>query len=339
MGYFDDVVSEYSEKEGDIKELKNINGEIFRFKVQNGLLREVNSYSGTQEQTKLGFGFKWKQSSTYESSHMRDVIQAWLLEKYFDGDKEKARTVIPSGCHFLDAGCGAGLSAMALLGEHINHISYLGVDISDAVDVAKMRFYEKGIKGEFIQADLGHLPFEKPMFDVIFSEGVLHHTDSTKEAIRNLSKLLLPGGRFVFYVYAKKSPIREFCDDYIRQYLCGQTDEQAWEELMPLTRLGKAIGDLNIEIEVPCDIHYLGIKKGKINIQRLFYWNIFKAFYRPDFSLEEMNHINYDWYRPLNCHRHTPDEIELWCQEIGLRLERLFVEEAGISVIAVKGNG
>ena len=142
----------------------------------------------------------------------------------------------------------------------------------------------------------------------------------------------------MFYLYAKKAVIREFCDDYIREYLKDKTDEQAWEELMPLTLLGKALGDLDIEVEIPQDITYLGIKKGRVNLQRLFYWNIFKAFYKPDFSLEEMNHINFDWYRPLNCHRHTPYEVEQWCAQAGLEIERLHVEEAGITVIAVKNS-
>ncbi len=171
---------------------------------------------------------------------------------------------------------------------------------------------------------------------MIFSEGVLHHTDSTKKAIENLVKLLKYNGHIMFYVYAKKAPIREFSDDYIRDYLKDKTDEEAWNELIPLTMLGKSLGDLDIDIEVPEDIPYLGIKKGTINLQRLFYWNIFKAFYRSEYSLEEMNHINFDWYRPLNCHRQTPQEVENWCLELGLKIERLFVEDAGITVIATK---
>lgn len=334
MGYLEEAG--ITGQETGLLELKNIEGDIFHFQMERGILREAEGYSSLQEQTKDGFGFKWKQRDSYESSSMKNTVRAWLLEKYFAGDEKNIKKLIPDHCRFLDAGCGAGLSAISMLGEHLNYIQYLGADISAAVDVAKERFLEHGVKGEFMQADLGHLPFEKPVFDVIFSEGVLHHTDSTKGAVLHLSKLLRPNGRFMFYVYAKKSVIREFCDDYIREYLKDKTDEQAWEELMPLTLLGKALGDLDIEIEVPRDITYLGIKKGRINLQRLFYWHIFKAFYRSDFTLEEMNHINFDWYRPLNCHRHTPQEVEQWCAQAGLEIERLHVEEAGITVIAVK---
>ena len=49
-----------------------------------------------------------------------------------------------------------------------------------------------------------------------------------------------------------------------------------------------------------------------------------------------MNHINFDWYRPQNCHRQTPDEVQIWCREAGLKIERMNVEEAGIAVVAQK---
>ena len=236
----------------------------------------------------------------------------------------------------LDAGCGSGFSASVIFKDYLNKINYLGLDISNAVDVAQQRFEELGLKGEFLQSDLLNIPFDEPVFDVIFSEGVLHHTESVEESIKYLSRFLVKDGYFMFYVYAKKGPIREFCDDYIRKSLEDQTDQEAWNTLMPLTMLGKTLGDLNQEIDIPEAVPLLGIPAGRINIQRLFYWYIFKTYYRPDYSIEEMNHINFDWYRPLNCHRHTPDEITKWCIEAGLTIENIKVEEAGISVIARK---
>ncbi len=47
-----------------------------------------------------------------------------------------------------------------------------------------------------------------------------------------------------------------------------------------------------------------------------------------------MNHVNFDWFRPLNCHRQTPDEVRQWCQEAGLEIERMDLQEAGITVVA-----
>jgi hypothetical protein len=54
-------------------------------------------------------------------------------------------------------------------------------------------------------------------------------------------------------------------------------------------------------------------------------------------SLDEMNHINFDWFAPKNARRHTVEEVRGWCKELGLEIEHEFAEEAGISVIARLG--
>ena len=39
---------------------------------------------------------------------------------------------------------------------------------------------------------------------------------------------------------------------------------------------------------------------------------------------------------PAHCHRQTPDEVRQWCEEAGLQIEAMRVEEAGITTIAVR---
>jgi hypothetical protein len=147
---------------------------------------------------------------------------------------------------------------------------------------------------------------------------------------------LKPGGRMFFYVYRKKGPIREFTDDYIREKLQPLPPERAWEVLMPLTKLGKALGELDLDIDVPEAIDLLELPAGRINLQRLFYWHVFKAYYRPEMSLDEMNHVNFDWYVPRNAHRQTAEDVREWCQSLGLAIERENVQESGITIIARK---
>jgi arsenite methyltransferase len=160
----------------------------------------------------------------------------------------------------------------------------IGVDISSAVDVAAARFAERRLPGAFLQADITEPPFASGSIDVIFSEGVLHHTDSTETALQRLADLLAPGGRFLFYVYRRKGPIREFTDDYVRERIGALDPEDAWQAIMPITRLGKALGELDAEVEVEEPIEFLGLPAGRINVQRLFYWHVLKAFYRPDLT-------------------------------------------------------
>jgi hypothetical protein len=137
-------------------------------------------------------------------------------------------------------------------------------------------------------------------------------------------------------VYRKKVPIREFTDDYIRAKLRDLPPEQAWQAMMPLTELGKLLGDLDVTVDVPKPIDLLEIPAGRISLQRLFYWHVFKAFHHPELTLDELNHINFDWYAPANAHRQTPEEVEEWCRACGLAIERRVVEDAGITIVARK---
>ncbi len=293
--------------------------------------------STEQQQTKDAFGFKWAKRDTYESEAIQKKHAKWMLERYCQGNPERLQELLSGGEKtILDAGCGAGWSALIFFGELLAKHHYIGADISTAVEVAKERFEERGYSGTFIQADLFDIPIEDQSVDMIFSEGVLHHTDSTRNALVTVSKKLKPGGHFLFYVYAKKGPIREFADDYIRDQLRPLSDEDAWEKMKPFTELGKILGDLNITIDIPEDIDLLEIKKGPIDLQRLFYWHVAKMFHSPELSREELNHINFDWYRPLNCHRQTPEEVEQYCHEAGLSIEHMDVQEAGITVVARK---
>ena len=300
-------------------------------------LTKTKNYSKFQDQTKDTFAFKWTKRDTYESDEVKTNSRRWMLERYCDNKPERLDEWLSGGRKIiLDAGCGSGFSAMIFFSEHLKAHDYLGVDISDAVDIAKERFCEAGYPGDFIKINIIDLPVADGTIDIIFSEGVLHHTDSTEQSIKFLAKKVRGGGKFLFYVYAKKAVIREFTDDHIRHHLQNMNDEEAWKALESLTRLGITLGELNMDFEVQEDIPVLGIKKGKYDLQRFFYWNICKMYYRPEFSFDEMNHINFDWFRPLNCHRHTPEEIKKWCQEAGLTIEDMNVQGAGITVVAVK---
>ena len=306
------------------------------FELRRGILRAVGVASTAQDQTRETFGYKWRRRDSFDSPSSRLRARDWLRQRYGDVATAQWWQAYGEKPLLLDAGCGAAYSALELFEERIPELRYLGVDISDAIDVANARFKERGLSGVFMQADIANLPLHDESVDVIFSEGVLHHTDSTDHALSALARLLKAGGRFLFYVYNKKGPIREFSDDYIRERLQEMSQEEAWNALLPLTQLGKVLGELNIEVSVPEDIDLLQIPAGKINLQRLFYWHFFKAFYHSELNIEEMNCINFDWYAPANAHRQTPDEVRTWCNRCGLQIEREVVEEAGITIVARK---
>jgi arsenite methyltransferase len=305
-----------------------------RYVLDGRILRAEAVGSAEQAQTADAFGFKWHQLHSFESAPALARTREWLLERY--GDVAAAEWWDEYGDNpvLLDAGCGAAVSSLALFGERLQRVRFVAADISNAVDVAARRCAEHRVRAAFLQDDLTALPFQPGSIDVVFSEGVLHHTDSTQNAVHRISRLLAPGGRFLFYVYRKKGPIREFTDDYIRAQLLEKRPNDAWKAVEPLTKLGVALGELGVEVEVPEDVELLEIPAGRYDIQRLFYWHVAKAFHHPDLSFDELNHINYDWYAPTNAHRQTPEQVRAWCADAGLEIERERVEDAGITVVA-----
>src|SRR3954470_2205375 len=248
-----------------------------RYLMRHGVLRDERSASDRQEQTSEAFGFKWQKRDTFESDASLERMREWLIERYGDVAQAEWWSDYGDAPVLLDAGCGASMSGLELVRPALPRLRYIGVDISEAVDVAAARFAELGLPGAVPQADLTHLPFPEGSLHAIFSEGVLHHTDSTEGALKSLARLLAPGGRFLFYVYRRKGPIREFTDDHDRHKLQDMSPDQAWREMEPLTKLGVALGELDAEIEVPEDIPLLGIPAGKTTVQRLFYWHVLKA--------------------------------------------------------------
>lgn len=304
------------------------------YAITDGIPRFVLTEDEGQRQTGDSFGFKWSQRHTYDSPQMRTTVQQWLVQRYGFESVGEMQSFFSGRRRILDAGCGSGFSSSLWLDQSWGGMAWVGVDISTAIDVAKERLGSVG-GTHFIQADILQLPFLEHSFDTIFTEGVLHHIPSTEYALKSLLRFLEPGGEILFYVYRKKAPIREFTDDHVRDVVSLLPPQEAWSMLRPLTRLGQALAELDVQVQVPEDIPYLGIKAGRYNVQRLIYWHFAKLYW--DETFEENNHVNFDWYHPRYAHRHTEDEIRRWCDEACLSIIQFDAQKSGFTGRAVKG--
>jgi SAM-dependent methyltransferase len=300
--------------------------------IHVGIPRFTNVTTTDQRRTEETFAFKWARREAYASAGAKRLLTDWLVAKYGFADRNAMRDHF-SGMRILDAGCGAGFSSSAWLDEQWHGV-WVGVDISTAVDVAWERL--GGFADtHFVQADLLALPFAPETFDAIFSEGVLHHTPSTEQALGALVPLLRLGGEILFYVYRRKAPMREFTDDHVRALVSKLPPNEAWEALRPVTELGRALAALQVEVDVP-EVPVLGIAAGRYDVQRLIYWNFAKLFWNDDLSFEENLHVNFDWYHPRYAHRQTEDEVRSWCGDLGLEIVHFDVQESGLTVRAVR---
>ena len=108
---------------------------------------DTETRSDGQRQTADAFGYKWARVESYGSPEMMQFTREWLIEKYCGGDPAVSTVGWRPSKVILDAGCGSGYSAICFFGDLLREHDYLGVDISDAVEVARAAFRDRGCPG------------------------------------------------------------------------------------------------------------------------------------------------------------------------------------------------
>jgi|GEM_PF-1303414 SAM-dependent methyltransferase len=99
----------------------------------------------------------------------------------------------------LDAGCGGGLLLNQLAARY--GVDGTGVDLSP---LAVRRAKECGDpRLRYRVAQLEHLPFKDASFDAVVSFDVLEHVQDKAAVLKELLRVLKPGGRFLFYAISK----------------------------------------------------------------------------------------------------------------------------------------
>jgi len=285
------------------------------YPVVRGIPRFAGTADAGQAQVANAFGYKWTRGSDFAmAGETQTIMSEWLLDlRGWRSESEFAAFLKPFKT-ILDAGAGNGRDVVQLARLRPDAL-IVGIDVSDAIDVAAK--HTEGLPNVFlIQGDVSHPPLRPAVFDYVTSNGVLHHTPSTCEAIKALYPLLVPGGEIAFAIYRKKAPIREFSDDYVRGKIRSMEPAEAWKEMESITLLGKALTELDVEIEIP-EVKILGMEGGRHNLQRFFYYTVLKCYWRDAFSFEDNVHVNYDWYYPEYAWRHTPAEVRRWLVELG----------------------
>ena len=80
------------------------------------------------------------------------------------------------------------------------------IDLSSGhLALAQENFKLRGLKGTFVHHDAEKLPFPDATFDVVYSNGVIHHTPNTQRVVDEIYRVLKPGGKAIVMVYAENS--------------------------------------------------------------------------------------------------------------------------------------
>lgn len=107
------------------------------------------------------------------------------------------------GLKVLEIGCGLGTDGAQFARAGA---IYTGVDLTEAaIELARRRFELEGLPGTIRTADAENLDFPDNEFDLVYSHGVLHHTPDTARAVREVHRVLHPGGKAVVMLYHRDS--------------------------------------------------------------------------------------------------------------------------------------
>jgi SAM-dependent methyltransferase len=112
-----------------------------------------------------------------------------------------------AGHRVLDIGCGGPAFLVRRFLEGGGKVT--GLDVSGtSLSVAKAHLQIEDMHGSLCQGSAEELPFPGSWFDFVTSSGVLHHAPDTERALREVFRVLRPGGRTVISLYFRSVFLR-----------------------------------------------------------------------------------------------------------------------------------
>lgn len=122
------------------------------------------------------------------------------LEPFVPGFAEFTRW---QGRDVLEVGVGLGTDFVQFVRARARAV---GIDLTEAaVAAVHQRLELEGLRADVRVGDAEALPFPDASFDLVWSYGVLHHTPDTIRAVREIRRVLRPGGEARVMLYARHS--------------------------------------------------------------------------------------------------------------------------------------
>ncbi|TAN59383.1 MAG: methyltransferase domain-containing protein [Rhodospirillales bacterium] len=111
-----------------------------------------------------------------------------------------------AGKDVLEIGPGGGAHS-CLFAKYGAKVTAIDITPPRAASTArKLKLVGDGT-GQAYQGDAENLPFQDSSFDIVYSNGVLHHSQDTERCIAEVRRVLKPGGKAVLMLYARHSAI------------------------------------------------------------------------------------------------------------------------------------
>lgn len=128
-----------------------------------------------------------------------EIETFWNSHPCFGGDKNFPYN-LSKKYKVLEIGCGGGVDALRFVEAGA---VYTGIDLTDeAVRITKEKLQDRG---KVYKMNAEFMTFENETFDIVYSFGVIHHALHPESIIKQIHRVLKPGGLFSIMLYNKYS--------------------------------------------------------------------------------------------------------------------------------------
>ena len=136
---------------------------------------------------------------------------------------------LPARARILDAGCGSGRNMV----EFARHGEVTGIELSPtSVGLAR----ERGA-GEVVEGSVLEMPFEAGAFELAASLDVIEHLEDDLQALRELRRVVAPGGSLLVtvpayqWLWSGHDEINHHHRRYTRRSLQSVGEQAGWQQV------------------------------------------------------------------------------------------------------------
>ena len=178
----------------------------------------------------------------YDDASFDEFLQPFSLRFERNGISQE----VFAGKRCLDAGCGGGRGSIFMAESGAREV--IGLDLSPRnVESSRKRAEQRGLGNcRFKQASLMEIPFKDENFDLVWCNGVLHHTADPDAGLREITRVLKLDGYLWMYLYGSGG-IYWYLVEWIRDQLRGVEVSECVAFLrlmdMPIRRIAEWIDD------------------------------------------------------------------------------------------------
>lgn len=277
------------------------------YPIRDGIprLRPPEDVPADALKTRESFGWEWLR---YPGSRPGD--EAVFLEETMIPREEFAGKLV------LDAGCGMGrYSAVALsLGAEV-----VAVDMSDSL-IRVAEAARDNPRLHPVEGDLLRPPFRKEVFDLAYSQGVLHHTADTRAAFKAVAALVKRRGLLSVWLYGKAGRFSDFSTNPLKpeREFIARHRRLAWGLVIVRHVFSDLVRSLTTRLPVPVTyaLCYPLTVLGAVPGLKYLTFSV-----DPDFQARLIE--NFDWVSPPYQWHHTKEELSRWYREEGYTILRI----------------